>query len=101
MDMAVAKLRNVIIALASLTLEDVKIGPNLPIDLPPGDSISLSDEGDEFLQVPSSVNHMLGSDLAVVINIRFTFMAVQDLALTHTEKLVAVGTFVQIIPFFF
>lgn len=83
--MAVAKLRNVIVALASFTFEDVKIGPNLPIDFSPGDSVSLPDEGDEFLQVPSSVNHMFGSNLAVVINVGFTFWAVQDLALAHTE----------------
>ena len=93
-DMAVAKLWNVVIALASLTFENVKIGPDLPVDLTPRNSIGLSNKSNEFLQIPSSVHHVLRPDLAVVVDVWFTLGAVQDLTLAHTEQLVAVGTFV-------
>ena len=88
-----------IVARAPLTFENIEIRPDFPVDFSPGDSVGFSYECHKFLQIPSSVHYMLGSDLAVVINVGFTLGAMQDLALAHTEQLVAICALVQIVSF--
>lgn len=83
--MAVAHLGNVVEDVAPVALEDVQVGPHLPIDFSPRNSVSLSDEGYKLFEVPRPVYNMLGSNLAVIINIRLSLAAVEHLALTHGE----------------
>ena len=101
MYVTVSKLWNMVVVGTSFTLENVKIWPYLPIDLTPWDPVCLPHESNKLFQVPSPINHMLCSDLTVIINVRFGLSTVEYLTLTHTEKLVAVCTLVKIIPFLF
>lgn len=98
-DMAVAHFRDVVVLVASITLEDVKIRPDLPIYLSPGDPIGLSDKSYEFLEVPGFIDNVLCSDLTVIINIRFGLGTMEDLPLVHREQLVAVSTLVEVVSF--
>jgi len=94
MDMAVAHLRNVIMNVASLALEDVKIWPNFPIYFSPRYSISFSNKSYEFLEVPSSVNNMGGLALTIAIDVRLCFPAMKNSPLIHCEQLIAKCTFI-------
>ena len=84
--------------IASVTLKHLQVRPHLPVDLSPGDSVGFSNEGDEFLQVPRSVDDVLGSDLSVIIYVALGFAAVKYLSLAHSEQLITVGTLVQVVP---
>lgn len=86
--------------ITSLTPEHLEIGPHFPVDLSPGYSVGLPDEGDELLEVPRSVHHMLGSNLSVIIDVGFALRAVKDLALAHGEQLVAEGTLIKVVTLF-
>lgn len=83
MYMAIPHLRNMVKDVTPITLENVEIWPDLPVDLSPGDAVGLSDESHELLQVPSSIDDMLCSYLAVIVDIGLGFAAVEHLALTH------------------
>jgi hypothetical protein len=83
--MTVAHFRDVVEEIALVTFEDLKIGPNLPIDFSPRDSVSFSSKSDEFLQIPGSIDNMFSSNLSVIINIGFTLRAMKDLSLTHRK----------------
>lgn len=97
MHLAVSHLRNMVVEVASLASEDLEIGPNFPVDFSPGNAIGLSNEGDELLKIPTSIDYMFGSDLSIVVNIGFSLAAVEDFTLTHRKQLIAVGTLVQIV----
>ena len=90
-----------VVAVAPVTLEHLKIRPDFPINFSPRNSISFSNESYEFLEVPSSINHMLGPHLAVIVNIALGLVAVKDLALAHCKQLITVGALIEIVPFFF
>ncbi len=87
--------------IAAIAFEYEQIGPDLPVNLSPRNTVGFPDEGDEFFEVPSSINDMLGPNLTVIIDVALCLVAVQDLALAHREQLVAVGAFVEIIVLFF
>ena len=53
---------------ATVTFDEVQIGPDLPVDLLPGNAVGLSDEGYELLKIPIFVNDMLGPHLAVRVH---------------------------------
>lgn len=89
-----------VVKVALLALEDLEIGPYLPVDFSPRYPISLSDESDELFEIPRPVNHMLGSNLTVIVDISFSFRAVEYLALAHREELVAECTLVKVVPLF-
>ena len=75
----------------------MEVGPYLPIDLFPGDAIGFSDVSYEFLKIPCFVNNMLCSHLAIGVNKRCTFPAAQYLSLFLREKLVTIGTLVEMV----
>ena len=54
---------------AALTLEDVEVRPDLPVDLSPRYPVSFSDKGHKLLEVPRPVNDVLGSYLAVMVDV--------------------------------
>jgi len=95
--MAVAHFRDVVVYIASVTPEDVEVTPDLPVDLSPRDPVGFSDEGHELLQVPRPVDDVLGSDLSVSVDVGLGLAAVEDLALTHREQLVAVRALVEVV----
>lgn len=97
MNMAVSHLRNMVKHIAPVTLENEKIRPNFPVNFSPRDSIGLSYKGNEFLKIPGSINNVLGSNLAVIIDIRLSFTAVKDLSLAHGEKLIAISTLIEVV----
>ena len=86
---------------APVALENVQVRPDFPVDFPPGDSIGLSNEGYELLEVPRLVDHMLGSDLAIAVYVAFCLRAVKHLSLTHGEELVAVSALVEVVLLLF
>ena len=67
--MAISHLRNMIENVASFASKYLEKGPHFPVDLSPGDSVSLSDKRDKFFEVPRSIDYMLGSNLSVIIYI--------------------------------
>ena len=90
--------RNGVILVASVTLQEVKIGPDLPVDFSPGNSISFPDEGNELLEVPGPIDDMLGPNLSVIIDVGFALGAVEHLPLAHGEQLVAESALVEVVP---
>ena len=97
--MAIAHLGDVVEGVTPLTPEDLEVRPNLPIDFPPGDPVSFSDEGDKFLQIPGPVDNMLGPNLSVMIDVGFTLGTMEHFPLAHSEELVAECALVEVIPF--
>ena len=95
--MAISHFGYVIKDVASLTPEDLQIGPHLPVDFSPGDSVSFPDESNELLEVPGPVDNMLGSNLSVIIDVRFALGAVEHLPLAHSEQFVAEGALVEVV----
>jgi hypothetical protein len=100
MDVAIAHLGDVIENVAPLAPEDLKIGPNFPVDFSPGDPVGLSYEGDKLLEIPRPVNDMLGSNLSVIINIRLSLRAVEHLSLAHREQFIAESALVEVVTLF-
>ncbi len=74
--MTVAHLRDVVVAVTPFTFKHVKIGPNLPVDLSPRDSVLFSYIRHELFQVPRSINDVLSSDLSIIVDIGLGFGAV-------------------------
>ena len=68
METTIAHLRNRIEFHATLALDQVQIGPDLPIDLFPTNSVSFTHECDKLFQVPILIDHMLGSHLAIAVD---------------------------------
>ena len=79
------------VILASVALDQVEVGPDLPIDFLPRNSISFSDESYKFLEVPIPVDHMLGPHLAVGVNEGGALATREHLPLLLGEQFVAVG----------
>lgn len=52
----------------------IEIGPDLPIDFFPRNSIGFPHISYEFFKVPFFVNDMFGSDLSIEINKRLAFI---------------------------
>jgi hypothetical protein len=75
----------------------VEVGPNLPIDLFPRNPVSFSDKGDEFFEIPFSVNGMLCLKPSLSIDECSAFRACQKLSLTPCEKTQAVTTSVKVV----
>ena len=75
----------------------MKVGPYLPIDLFPGDTIGFSDVSYEFFEIPCFVNNVLCSHLTIGVNKRCTFPAAQHLPLFLGEQFVAIGTLVEMV----
>ena len=92
-----AHFRNGVILVASVTLQEVKIGPDLPVDFLPRDTVGLSDVSYELLQVPGLVNNVFGTHLAVAIHKRSSFAAAEHFSLFLGEQFVAVGTLVEVV----
>jgi len=82
---------------APVALKDVKVGPHLPIDLAPRDSVGFPDKGHKLLEVPRLVDDMLGSDLSVTVDIGLGLGAVEHLSLAHGEQFAAVGTLIEVV----
>lgn len=101
MHFAVSKLRDVVEQVASLTLEDVEVGPDLPVDLTPRDSISFSHERDKFLEIPRLIHHMLRSDLSVTVDVGLRLGAVKHPPLAHGEQFAAVCALVEVVALLF
>ena len=79
----IAHLCNMVINIASFTPKNIKITPNLPVNFSPRDSICFSDKSYKFLEVPCSVDNMFGSDLSVIVDVSFAFVAVKNRPLVH------------------
>lgn len=98
---AVAHFGDRVKLLAPLALEDVQVRPHLPVDLLPRDTVSLTNESDELLQVPRAVDDVFGADLSGVVDHGAALRAREHLALALGEQLLAVGALVQVVLFFF
>lgn len=85
---------------ATFTFDEVEVGPDLPVDLFPGDAVGLSHERDKFLQVPILVDDVLCSHLAVMVDEACAFSTAQHLPLLFREQLVAVGALIQVVFLF-
>lgn len=101
MHLAVAELGDVVEEVAAFALENVEVGPDLPVDLAPRDSISFSNERDELLEIPRLVDDVLGSDLSVTIDVGLRLGAVQHSPLAHGEQFVAVCALVEVVALLF
>lgn len=77
----------------------VEVSPNLPIYLFPRNPVSFSDKGDEFFEIPFSVNGMLCFKPSLSIDECSSFRASQKLSLTPCEQTQAVTTSVKVVLF--
>jgi hypothetical protein len=85
---------------AAIALKDIKVRPHFPVYFSPRDPVGFSYKGHKLLEVPGTVDNMLGSNLTVIIDISFGFVAVKHLALPHSKQLVAVGALVEVVVLF-
>jgi hypothetical protein len=67
--MAITHFGDMIERIAPFASKHLEIAPDFPVDLPPGYPIGLPDECDELLEVPRSIDYMLGPNLSVIIDI--------------------------------
>ena len=95
-----AHLSDGVILHATFTLDQMQVGPDLPVDFLPRDTIGFSDESNELLKIPIAVDNVLGAALAVMVNKACALATAQHLALLLSEELVAVGTLVQVVLIF-
>ena len=95
-----AHLRDRIELHATFALDQVQVGPNLPIDLFPGNTVGFSDKSYEFLKIPVFINYMLCSHLAVRIDKTGTFTAREYLALFLGEEFITICALVEVILLF-
>ena len=93
----VSHLRNWVVFMASITLDEVQVGPDFPVDLFPWNSICLSDVGYEFLKIPGLVDYMFSSHLTVGVDEGSAFPAGEHLSLFLCEEFVAVSAFVEVV----
>ena len=100
METAESHLSNRVVLHATVTFDEVQIGPDLPVDLLPGNTVGLTDEGYELLKIPIFVDDMLGPHLAVRVDKAGSLAAGKDLSLLLGEELVAVGTLVEMVFLF-
>jgi len=78
----------------------MKVGPHLPVDFLPRNAVSLSDESYKFLEVPVSVDDVLGAMLTVRVDKARALAAAEDLALLLREEFVAVSALVEVVLVF-
>eukprot|EP00350_Pseudokeronopsis_sp_OXSARD2_P007155 CAMPEP_0170547374 /NCGR_PEP_ID=MMETSP0211-20121228/5766_1 /TAXON_ID=311385 /ORGANISM="Pseudokeronopsis sp., Strain OXSARD2" /LENGTH=307 /DNA_ID=CAMNT_0010852385 /DNA_START=952 /DNA_END=1875 /DNA_ORIENTATION=- len=97
----VAHLSNGKVLRAPFAFENVEVGPDLPIDFFPGDPVGLSHEGDELLQVPLLVNHMLPPQLPMEVDELLPLQTSQLLPLVLREQTIAVTALVEVVFVFF
>ena len=74
-----------IINIASFASENVEVGPHLPVDFTPGNSVCFSDKSYKFLEIPCSINDVFGSNLSVIVDVRFSFVTVKNSPLIHCK----------------
>jgi hypothetical protein len=72
----VTHLCNVVEQVATIAFEDVKVGPDLPVDFSPRDAIGFTDECYKLFQVPRFIDNVFSSDLAIAIDIGLCLRAV-------------------------
>ena len=70
---------------ATVTFDEVEVGPYLPVDFFPRDAVGFSHESHKLLQVPVLVDHVLGTALSVVVNKASSLAAGEYLALLLGE----------------
>jgi hypothetical protein len=83
--------------LAAITLDQMEIGPDLPVDFFPRDTIGFTDKSYEFFQIPVSVDDVLCPHLAVAVYEVRALATCEYLALLLGKQLVAVGALVQVV----
>ena len=64
----ITHLCNWVVLLTTVTLDEVEVGPDFPVDLLPANSESFTDKSYELLKVPVPIDDMLGSHLTVSVN---------------------------------
>ena len=97
----VAHFRNRVELHATVTFDEVQVGPYLPVDFLPRNTVCFSNESHKLLQVPILVDHVLGTALSVAVDETGSLTTAEHLALLLCEKLVAVGALVEVILLFF
>lgn len=76
MHITVTHFSNVIEAIAPVTFETVKVRPHFPVDFPPRNSVSFSNESYELFEIPRLVDHVFRSNLSIGIYIGLSLSAV-------------------------
>jgi hypothetical protein len=97
----ITHLSNWIIFLTPITSDQIKIGPDLPVDFFPTDSVGFSYESYELLKVPIAINYVLCSHLSVCINTLEAFTTGKYFSLLFSKEFRAVCTLMELILIFF
>jgi len=97
----ITHLSNWIIFLTPITSDQIEIGPDLPIDFFPADSVGFSYKSYELLKVPITVNNVFRSHLTISVNTLESFTASKYLSLFFSKKFGTVCTFMKLILIFF
>lgn len=78
---AVAHLRNMVVLLAPVTLKQVQVRPDLPVNLTPRDTVGFTHKGHEFLEIPVLIHYVFSPHLPVAVNEVRALVATQHLSL--------------------
>ena len=91
--LAVPQLTQRVKLLASTTFKSIKLSPHFPINLLPGNSVSLSDVSYKLLEVPILVYHVFSSHLSLSVDEWLARLTSKVLALVISEEFLAICTF--------
>lgn len=95
-------LRQIEVDFTLLAFVEFQLGPDFPEYFFPRDSVGFSDEGDKLLKIPVFVNHVFLFDLAVLVDVRLLRIgALEELALSFREDIIAESAFIEVIFFVF
>jgi len=79
----------------------IQVGPNLPVDLLPRNTIGFSHKSDEFFEIPITFYWMLSSKPALSVNKGSSFRAIQKFPLAFRKQLKAKSASVKVVLIFF
>lgn len=82
-------------------VDQIQVRPHLPIDLFPADAVRFANKRHKLLQVPTFVDYVLRTNLAVRIHKSCPFPTRKYLALIFGEEFVAVSALVEVVLVFF
>ncbi len=93
---AVLDLSSCELLLAVSALHGDSVAPNFPENASPAEMVLLPDKGNELIDFPGAIHHVLGNNSPVEVDEDLCFLALHPLALLQCEQLAAVGASVEL-----
>ncbi len=90
-----------VVLLTTVASDKIEVGPDLPVNFFPADSVGFPHKSYKLLKVPIPVNYMFCSHLTVCIDTLQSVSASENFSLLFSEKFGTVCTFMQLVFIFF